>query len=73
MVHVVRRGSLDAPRRSLDRQAPHAVERCLFVGSDASYERLRSKLPVEDSRAKLASHAWGVFCDAPVSTSSPNS
>jgi exopolysaccharide biosynthesis polyprenyl glycosylphosphotransferase len=29
------------------------VERCLFVGSDESYERLGSKLPAEDSRAEL--------------------
>ena len=29
------------------------VERCLFVGSDESFERLRSKLPADDSRAKL--------------------
>jgi exopolysaccharide biosynthesis polyprenyl glycosylphosphotransferase len=29
------------------------VERCLFVGSDESYERLRSKLPDDDKRATL--------------------
>ncbi|MEJ7826413.1 MAG: exopolysaccharide biosynthesis polyprenyl glycosylphosphotransferase [Solirubrobacteraceae bacterium] len=30
-----------------------SVERCLFVGSDESYERLRSKLPEDDGRAAL--------------------
>jgi exopolysaccharide biosynthesis polyprenyl glycosylphosphotransferase len=30
-----------------------AIERCLFVGSDESYERLRSKLPDGNCRAKL--------------------
>jgi exopolysaccharide biosynthesis polyprenyl glycosylphosphotransferase len=30
-----------------------ATERCLFVGSDESYERLRSKLPADDCGAKL--------------------
>ncbi|HEX8157787.1 MAG TPA: exopolysaccharide biosynthesis polyprenyl glycosylphosphotransferase [Solirubrobacteraceae bacterium] len=42
--------------RGLARWIAHrtiAAERCLFVGSDESYERLRSKLPDGSSRAKL--------------------
>jgi len=30
-----------------------SAERCLFVGSDESYDRLHSKLPDDDTRAKL--------------------
>lgn len=35
------------------------VERCLFVGSDDSYERLQSKLPDEDRRANLVGRMAG--------------